>query len=60
MRPLFFNGMPDKQSAALPLTEKQRFEFNKLKKRLRRQVGEAIADYNMIQAVIDDNENLTK
>ncbi|MEI7867502.1 MAG: tRNA 2-thiocytidine(32) synthetase TtcA [Candidatus Methylumidiphilus sp.] len=40
--------MPDKQSAVLPLTEKQRFEFNKLKKRLRRQVGEAIADYRMI------------
>ena len=40
--------MPDKQAAALPLSEKQRFEFNKLKKRLRRQVGEAIADYRMI------------
>ncbi|MCX7109122.1 MAG: tRNA 2-thiocytidine(32) synthetase TtcA [Proteobacteria bacterium] len=40
--------MPDKQSAVLPLTEKQRFEFNKLKKRLRRQVGEAIVDYRMI------------
>jgi tRNA 2-thiocytidine biosynthesis protein TtcA len=41
--------MPDKQSAVLPLNEKQRFEFNKLKKRLRRQVGEAIADYRMIK-----------
>ena len=41
--------MPDKQAAALPLSEKQRFEFNKLKKRLRRQVGEAIADYRMIE-----------
>jgi tRNA 2-thiocytidine biosynthesis protein TtcA len=28
---------------------KQTHEFNKLKKRLRRQVGQAIADYNMIQ-----------
>ncbi len=28
---------------------KQILEFNKLKKRLRRQVGKAIADYNMIQ-----------
>lgn len=28
--------------------EKQRYEFNKLQKRLRRQVGEAIADYGMI------------
>jgi tRNA 2-thiocytidine biosynthesis protein TtcA len=41
--------MTGKQSAVLPLTEKQRFEFNKLKKRLRRQVGEAIADYGMIE-----------
>jgi len=41
--------MPDKQAAALPLDEKQRFEFNKLKKRLRRLVGEAIADYGMIE-----------
>jgi len=30
-------------------TVKQTHEFNKLKKRLRRQVGQAIADYNMIQ-----------
>ncbi len=29
---------------------KQRLEFNKLQKRLRRQVGQAIADYNMIEA----------
>ncbi|MFW5451583.1 MAG: tRNA 2-thiocytidine(32) synthetase TtcA [Methylophagaceae bacterium] len=28
---------------------KQTLEFNKLKKRLRRQMGQAIADYNMIQ-----------
>jgi tRNA 2-thiocytidine biosynthesis protein TtcA len=41
--------MPDKQALALPADEKQRFEFNKLKKRLRRQVGEAIADYRMIE-----------
>jgi len=41
--------MPDKQEAVLPLSERQRFEFNKLKKRLRRLVGEAIADYRMIE-----------
>jgi len=41
--------MQDKQAVALPVDEKQRFEFNKLKKRLRRQVGEAIADYRMIE-----------
>lgn len=31
------------------LTDKQRFEFNKLQKRLRRLTGEAIADYRMIE-----------
>ncbi|HHJ39963.1 MAG TPA: tRNA 2-thiocytidine(32) synthetase TtcA [Methylothermaceae bacterium] len=31
------------------LTGRQRYEFNKLQKRLRRNVGQAIADYNMIQ-----------
>lgn len=31
------------------LTGKRRYEFNKLQKRLRRQVGQAIADYAMIQ-----------
>lgn len=31
------------------LAAKQTREFNKLKKRLRRQMGQAIADYNMIQ-----------
>jgi tRNA 2-thiocytidine biosynthesis protein TtcA len=41
--------MPDKQAVALPVNERQRFEFNKLKKRLRRLVGEAIADYRMIE-----------
>jgi len=41
--------MQDKQAVALPVDEKQRFEFNKLKKRLRRLVGEAIADYRMIE-----------
>ncbi len=30
--------------------EKQRYNFNKLHKRLRRKVGEAIADYKMIEA----------
>lgn len=29
---------------------KQRLEFNKLQKRLRRHIGQAIADYNMIEA----------
>lgn len=33
-----------------PATQKQQLEHNKLAKRLRRQVGEAIADYNMIEA----------
>ena len=32
------------------LTRKGRLEFNKLQKRLRRHVGNAIADYNMIEA----------
>lgn len=30
-------------------TQKSRYEFNKLQKRLRRHVGQAIADYNMIE-----------
>ena len=30
-------------------TGKKKLELNKLKKRLRRNVGQAIADYNMIQ-----------
>ncbi len=34
----------------MPQSEKQQFEANKLTKRLRRWVGEAIADYNMIEA----------
>ncbi len=33
----------------LSLSDRQRYEFNKLQKRLRRQAGEAIADYDMIQ-----------
>ncbi len=32
------------------LSKKERTEFNKLQKRLRRNVGSAIADYNMIEA----------
>jgi tRNA 2-thiocytidine biosynthesis protein TtcA len=36
-------------SATAHLGEKQRYEFNKLQKRLRRQVGEAIADFRMIE-----------
>jgi tRNA 2-thiocytidine biosynthesis protein TtcA len=39
--------MPD--SATIHLDEKRRYEFNKLQKRLRRLVGEAIADYRMIE-----------
>jgi tRNA 2-thiocytidine biosynthesis protein TtcA len=35
--------------AAAALDAKERYEFNKLKKRLRRLVGQAIADYDMIQ-----------
>ena len=31
------------------INAKQQFEFNKLRKRLRRQVGQAIGDYDMIQ-----------
>jgi tRNA 2-thiocytidine biosynthesis protein TtcA len=42
--------IPTMNSAAQPLTQKQQFEANKLAKRLRRLVGEAIADYNMIEA----------
>jgi tRNA 2-thiocytidine biosynthesis protein TtcA len=36
-------------SATAALSEKQRYDFNKLQKRLRRQVGEAIADFRMIE-----------
>jgi tRNA 2-thiocytidine biosynthesis protein TtcA len=39
--------MPD--NASIGLSEKQRYDFNKLQKRLRRLVGEAIADYRMIE-----------
>ena len=35
--------------AAPELSKKEKTEFNKLQKRLRRLVGEAIADYNMIE-----------
>ena len=31
-------------------TRRERLEFNKLRKRLRRQVGKAIADFDMIQS----------
>lgn len=37
------------QGAGAQLSEKQRYEFNKCHKRLRRLVGEAIADYRMIE-----------
>jgi tRNA 2-thiocytidine biosynthesis protein TtcA len=36
-------------SDTLTLSEKKRYDYNKLRKRLRRLVGEAIADYGMIQ-----------
>ncbi|GAB4361028.1 MAG: tRNA 2-thiocytidine(32) synthetase TtcA [Methylohalobius crimeensis] len=35
--------------SAAALTGRQRYEFNKRRKRLRRQVGQAIADYRMIR-----------
>jgi tRNA 2-thiocytidine biosynthesis protein TtcA len=40
--------MTDK--ATLDLSEKQRYDFNKLQKRLRRLTGAAIADFGMIEA----------
>ncbi len=36
-------------NATIHFSEKQRYDFNKLQKRLRRLVGEAIADYRMIE-----------
>jgi tRNA 2-thiocytidine biosynthesis protein TtcA len=46
-RPACEPGRP--QGAGAQLSEKQRHEFNKCHKRLRRLVGEAIADYRMIE-----------
>ena len=37
-------------SATQGLAEKERYDFNKLQKRLRRLTGAAIADFNMIEA----------
>jgi tRNA 2-thiocytidine biosynthesis protein TtcA len=37
-------------SAQLPISQRKQIEQNKLAKRLRRQVGEAIIDFNMIEA----------
>ena len=48
MPALSFSGMTD--SATQGLAEKQRYDFNKLQKRLRRLTGAAIADFNMIEA----------
>ena len=48
MRVWCSSGMTD--SATTQLSEKQRYEFNKLQKRLRRLTGEAIADFGMIEA----------
>jgi len=45
MTPLF----PDLSPAMQDHNRKTRLEFNKLQKRLRREVGKAIADYNMIE-----------
>ena len=38
------------ESPVRDLSKKEKTEFNKLQKRLRRQVGKAIVDYNMIEA----------
>ena len=32
-----------------PLNQKKQYNFNKLQKRLRREIGNAIADFNMIE-----------
>ncbi len=36
-------------SQTIPLTDKQKYSFNKLQKRIRRNAGKAIADFNMIE-----------
>ncbi len=36
-------------SQTVPLTDKQKYSFNKLQKRIRRNAGKAIADFNMIE-----------
>jgi tRNA 2-thiocytidine biosynthesis protein TtcA len=38
-----------RDNIAMPDQRQNRVEFNKLQKRLRRQVGQAIADYNMVE-----------
>ena len=49
MCPLFYlNAVVDRPM--LELSKKDKTEFNKLQKRLRRNVGNAIADFNMIEA----------
>jgi len=51
--PKLYNGAPLFSPQVMPVTHqprKDRLELNKLHKRLRRQVGTAIADYNMIEA----------
>ena len=54
---LFYrNAMPSRGKMALmditapTISQKQQFEANKLTKRLRRLTGQAIADFNMIEA----------
>jgi len=41
--------MPDNVVSNAELVKKQRTQFNKLQKRLRRETGKAIADFNMIE-----------
>ncbi|MFT6956625.1 MAG: tRNA 2-thiocytidine biosynthesis protein TtcA [Halieaceae bacterium] len=43
------NSIIDCRSIVRELSRKEKFEFNKLQKRLRRNAGNAIVDYNMIE-----------
>jgi tRNA 2-thiocytidine biosynthesis protein TtcA len=45
----FFGPSNIESIMSQPAVRKERLEYNKLQKRLRRQVGSAIADYNMIE-----------
>lgn len=49
MTPKTSRDNPGRLSGNPPGHRKQQLEFNKLQKRLRREVGNAIADYNMIE-----------
>ncbi len=46
---LLFLSKPFSMTEHSDLTQKERFEFNKIQKRLRHSVGDAIADFNMIE-----------